>query len=163
LNVSAKQWGLVLFAEALANPILLAIGLIGVAIAFVVGYVVLLALGWVSAVLYGALALGLVCLIGKLSGSFLKSHWYIIAIIPVMAVIGYCSDHVRSLSMIAPAQWISSNPEFALQQASLEGSNITVVMTPQVFGAMLFLAGLAIGAIAMFRYKSVKRFVKKHI
>lgn len=90
------------FATLLASPILLVAALVVVGVLFFVGYVILLSLGLVSAVIYGLVGLGVVWLIGMFSREALEKHWWIILLIPALFIFGLISDRIpaHTLSML---------------------------------------------------------------
>jgi hypothetical protein len=135
--------------------------LIIVGVIFLIAAVTMFALGLVSAVIYTLAAVGVLWIISLL-GVFRNvwSHpWTLLffLLIPAGFLWGYGTDHIKGLTMAAPAQWISSNPALTMQQDSLAGKSVAFIMTPQVFGGILIFAGAVIlAAVLMLKWKPKK-------
>ncbi len=135
-------------------PSLIIVGLV-----FVIGAVALYVLGLVSAVIYTLAGVG-VLWFASLFGVF-KSLWAYpaAALFLVIAFLwGWGTDHIKLLTMLAPAQFISSNPTVTVGQMSLEGKTVAFIMTPQVFGGILvFVGAVILAAVIVLKEKKKHR------
>ena len=136
--------------------------LVIVGVLFLIGYIAMVALGIVSAVIYTLAGVGVLWII-SLFGVFknMWSHPYVLLlflILPIAFLWGYGTDHIKGLTILAPAQLISSQPAVTVQQMSLQGQAISFIITPQFFGGILLGAGMVIALIALpFVTKKKKR------
>jgi hypothetical protein len=136
--------------------------LIIVGVLFLIGYIAMVALGIVSAVIYTLAGVGVLWII-SLFGVFKKmwSHPYVLLlflILPIAFLWGYGTDHIKGLTVLAPAQLISSQPSVTVQQMSLQGQAVSFIITPQFFGGILLGAGIVIALISLpFVTKKKKR------
>ena len=141
--MSTKQWGAVALAEIIASPILLAIALIVCAVVFIAGYITLLLLGLVSAVIYALFGMGLVWLTGAFSRKTLEKHPQIIFIVPMLFLFGLVVDHLPNLAMLSLADWIGSdiviaqNSWFSALPVALPGYMLFAVIALVVAVAVL--------------------------
>ena len=125
--------------------------LIIVGVLFLIGYIALVALGIVSAMIYLLAGIGLLWII-SLFGVFrnIWSHPYVLLlflILPIAFVWGWGTDHIKGLAEMAPAQLISSQPSVTIQQMSLQGQAVSFIITPQFFGGVLIGVGLTVAVI----------------
>jgi hypothetical protein len=139
--LAAKSLGLVFLAQIMANPILLAVSLIAGAVLFIVSYVTLMILGLVTAVLFAMVGLGLVWLIGRVSSETLRTHWYIMLIVPAAFLIGLVADRVpMGLSMIPII-----NQNYILAPNAVTGGESASLFGPYVVATLaLMMAVLAL-------------------
>ena len=126
--------------------------LIIVGVLFIIGYIALVALGIVSAMIYLLAGIGLLWII-SLFGVFrnIWSHPYVLLlflILPIAFVWGWGTDHIKGLAEMAPAQLISSQPSVTIQQMNLQGQAVSFIITPQFFGGVLIGVGLTVAVIA---------------
>jgi hypothetical protein len=127
-------------------------------VAFAIFSIAIILAGIVSAIIYTLVAVGIVWLLSW-GGVFnnLSKHplrLLIFSIIPIAFVFGWATDHVKGLAVIAPSQFISSNPSITIQQASLTGDAVTFIMTPMNFAIIL---ALILAPILMLTYKKLKK------
>ena len=155
--MSAKEWGVVALAGILASPILLSISLIIVAVVFIIGYVTLLLFGLVSAVIYAAIGLGLVWLLGKLSVDFLKKYPYIILIVPAMFIMGYIVDHT-TLTMLSFASRINSEVSFASMQ--VDNADYVLIAGPYLVAIVALVVAVLVLALTLTKTKRKYKWVK---
>jgi hypothetical protein len=156
--MSGKEWGLVFLAEVMANPILLAISLIVGAAVLIISYVTLAVLGLVTAVLFALVGLGLVYLIGKVSSGTLKSHWYIMLIVPLGFVVGLIADRMPLGLSLVPMV----SQQYMLMQNDIAGSGaVWVSGTTLVAVAALMVAVLALLMTVKGKKKGFNKLVSK--
>jgi hypothetical protein len=92
-----------LITALLANPIVVAIGLILIAILFIVGYVFLWAWGLVTAAVFFVAGIFLLFILTRVDKEILKRYPLLSAIPLGLGVAGYVIDHVPRLSMLSLA------------------------------------------------------------
>ena len=135
--------------------------LIIVGVLFLVGYIAMVLLGIVSAVIYTLAGVGLLWFI-SLFGVFknMWSHPYVLLlflILPAAFLWGYGTDHIKGLAVLSPAQLISSQPSVTVQQMSLQGQAVSFIITPQFLAGILIGAGIIIALISMPFLKRTKK------
>lgn len=129
------------------------------AILFAVGFTLIVLWGLVSAVIWTIGGVGLVWALswfGVFSSDNIGRHpklLLLLGIIPLFFFIGYASDHLRSLAVIAPSRFISANPYLAVQSMSLQGDAVTFIMSNLTFAVILGAAAFAVGSFAYWRFK----------
>jgi len=90
-------------AALLANPIIVAVGLILIAIFFIVGYVFLWAWGLVTAAVFFAAGILMLFILSRADPKMLQRNSWL-AVMPVgLGIAGYVIDHVPRLSMLSVA------------------------------------------------------------
>jgi hypothetical protein len=156
--LSAKGWGLVFLAQIMANPILLAVSCIAGSILFIVSYVTLLLLGLVTAVLFALVGLALVWLIGKVSAETLRTHWYIMLIVPGAFLIGLAADRIPlGLSMIPLV-----NQNYLLAPNAVTGGEGSSLFGPYVVATLALLMAAFALLLQVTGKKNYWRKLKKH-
>ena len=135
--------------------------LIIVGVLFLIGYVAMLLLGIVSAVVYTLAGVG-VLWIFSFFGIFKNawSHPYVLLlflILPASFLWGWGTDHIKLFWALAPAQLISSQPSLTIQQMNLQGQAVSFIITPQFLGGLLVGIAVFLLALAVATKKKKKR------
>jgi len=90
-----------LIGSLFANPILIILGLLGIGVFFMIGYVVLWAWGMVTAAIFFAAGLFLVFIVGKMNRDYLNKHVYLVLLPVGLGAVGYASDHFPKLEFLS--------------------------------------------------------------